>query len=170
MKRPILISLMITAVISLLLMPADMSSGDDIEIDYNPNPDIIVDVSYGTETKHGVTITVKVYSDVYDLQSAGLLFYTYDEDGKQNKKPDENIKAYSEYEGKRVATYTIADLKESVFMSFTNMHEISKDTRKDENTITVVLLISMILAIVMAVMMISIIRGIDSYKASEALQ
>jgi len=103
----------------LFVIPISSVPADAAMVFYEEDKDIRVEFPYGQESAGG-RLTVDLYSEVYDMERSGIMFYELGDDGKYNAISSVKLENQKVLEGKVVRRVFI-NFKQDVEMHFCDL-------------------------------------------------
>lgn len=165
--------------VSLFVMPTTFSSAETVTVYYEENKQIDVSFPNGNVIEKGGTLVIILSSEIYDMEMSGITFCERDENG--NTLWHTSISPYNEFSAEgNTMTRTFINIQTDIEMIFNNLKDFDGndvilekedlketfDLSEDMGT-TIVMGISLVIAIVMMAIMMTIIRRIDYVDAEE---
>jgi hypothetical protein len=158
----ILVVIAAVAAAALFAAGSPLVSADKVNVYYDYNPDISVGFPVGENIERGGTLVIDLYSEVYDMEKSGIMFYAVDARGNYDPVTSVitpyNLTVTEDGTVKRI----FINLAQDIRINFSDLVDLEAQTVLDgseedtawEDAFTMtVLFASMIASIVMLIVM-----------------
>ena len=116
LKRTLL-AMAAVSVAVLIAASASSVSADTVKVFYDETPRIHVDFVGGQEINKGGKLTIDLYSDYYDMEKTGMMFYEFDKDDNEVLTSSVTLENQSTIDGK-VVRRVFSGLTQDIKMYF----------------------------------------------------